>query len=200
MADKECIVVDHPDSPSGGSGLPIRPALPLAARSLRIGEVTDDQLGRTLELTVDRATYRRADEALRLACADWGLHAVTEDAAIALAELVQNAVRHATCVAVSPQGHPRTRTITLVLRRLPALGRLLVGVRDGDPRPPVRRQLTDLARFDPSDPAHLDALEECGRGLWTIEKLADRFGWYPQPPVGKLVWCEFTTPTAPTES
>lgn len=190
----------HRNPPLATGGGPIPPLRPLAAHALRVDVLTDDQLRRTLDLTVDRSVHRRADEALRLACADWGLHTVTDDAAIALAELVQNAVRHATCVALSPRGRPQTRTITLVLRRLPALGRLLVGVRDGDPRPPVRRQLTDLARFDPADPAQLDALEECGRGLWTIEKVADRFGWYPQPPIGKLVWCEFTTPNATSQN
>ncbi len=179
--------------PPSPVGTRIPPLWPCAGRALTPGDATDFASRRTMSLLVDRDTRRRAEQALRLACADWRLERVAEDAAIALGELVQNAIRHATLVPVCADGRPARRVITLILRRLGPAGGLLVGVRDGDPRPPTRRVLPDLTAFDPHDPDQVAALAEDGRGLWTVERLSERFGWYPLPPVGKVVWCELAT-------
>lgn len=151
-------------------------------------------LRRSVIVGVNRATGRLGQAFAERTCAAWGLTAILDDVLIALGELTQNAVRHATCAPVDARGRHQERVIGLGLTFWPGARKLVVTVRDGDPRPPVRRPLADLSTLDLADAGQLDMLEESGRGVWTVEKLADRFGWYPVPPIGKAVWCSFTTP------
>jgi serine/threonine-protein kinase RsbW len=80
-------------------------------------------------------------------------------------ELVGNAVKHATGMAVN-----------LILTR--ADGLLMVVVGDLSPDPPVKRPLNGEAAN--------------GRGLHIVEALSGRWGWLPQEP-GKAVYAVFTT-------
>jgi anti-sigma regulatory factor (Ser/Thr protein kinase) len=146
---------------------------------------------RSISLPVGRDTQRRAADMGALACADWHLEPLRDDLAIALAELVQNAMRHATLAPIDARGVAHIRAIAVVLTHWPDERTLVALVRDRDPRPPVRRPLIDPSTLDLSDPNALAALEESGRGLHTVESVADAFGWYPIPPVGKAVWCSF---------
>lgn len=54
--------------------------------------------------------------------------------------------------------------------------RLHIEVEDGDPTPPVRRDV----RVE----------DERGRGLLIVDRMADDWGWSPIQSGGKRVWCE----------
>jgi anti-sigma regulatory factor (Ser/Thr protein kinase) len=97
---------------------------------------------------------------------DWRLDPLADDVALAVSELVTNAVK----ASASPlhmglsEGH----------------GWLVVAVADAGRGYPVR-----------SCP---DAAAETGRGLAVVEALSDRWGWHPValPGLTKVVWCEWT--------
>ncbi|MFD9685021.1 ATP-binding protein [Kitasatospora sp. NPDC059146] len=91
---------------------------------------------------------------------------VAVDAALLVAELVGNAVRHT--------GQPGW----LLLVRRPDL--LRIEVSDSSPRPPVPRR--------PRGPG-----EPGGHGLLLLDRLALRWGWRRWGP-GKVVWCELRIP------
>ncbi|WP_329583502.1 ATP-binding protein [Kitasatospora sp. NBC_01250] len=93
----------------------------------------------------------------------WGLHPLLEVGELLTAELVANAVRHT-----------GGRTIGLRLLRRP--GWLRVEVRDSS------RALPCLIVAEPG-------LAECGRGLFVVDTLADRWG-ADLLPRGKTVWFE----------
>ncbi len=150
-----------------------------------------DGVQRTVSLPVDRRAQRRAVEFAEAVCADWKLATLTDDVAIAVAELAQNAIRHATLAPIDPRGLAAARALAVVLSCWPRAGMLIALVRDRDPRPPVRRPCPDPTAIDLADPAQLAALTESGRGLHTIESVCADFGWYPIPPIGKAVWCSF---------
>jgi anti-sigma regulatory factor (Ser/Thr protein kinase) len=89
------------------------------------------------------------------------------DLELVASELVANAFLHARA--------PRS----LWLQVLPG-PRVLVAVRDGDPRPPR--------------PRSAGLTETRGRGLRVVAALADRWGTTPDP-WGKAVWAELAVPT-----
>jgi hypothetical protein len=65
---------------------------------------------------------------------------------------------------------------------------VLIEVWDGSTHPPVPAELED------GIPA-LD--QEGGRGLFLVETLSERWGWYPtRNPEGKVTWCEISAPRA----
>ena len=104
---------------------------------------------------------------------EWGLSKNAETAELLLSELVTNAVQGAQAIVSDLP----------VNVRLSANGdRLLIEVWDSNIRPPVSRVV------EGGFPA-LDA--ESGRGLFLVETLSERWGWYPTPnPEGKVTWCE----------
>ena len=91
-------------------------------------------------------------------------HRVRDDAELLVTELVTNAVVHA-----------RSDSIQLSISE-PRPDVLRVDVEDGSPEPPVQ-----------SPPSTLDA--DRGRGMWLVERLAERWGWDPLR-TGKRVWFE----------
>ncbi|MFK4107300.1 ATP-binding protein [Streptomyces sp. NPDC002176] len=92
-----------------------------------------------------------------------------DSAALAVSELVTNAVQHATKTAT-----PGRLALTLRHRRM----RLLVEVADSDTRPPVRS-------------AAVSFTSEGGRGLQLVESMSKEWGYYLPPTGGKVVWCAF---------
>ncbi|MFB6893361.1 ATP-binding protein [Kitasatospora sp. NPDC056327] len=88
------------------------------------------------------------------------------DAVLLVSELVANAVRHT--------GAPGTLLLVRG-RRL-----LRIEVSDSSPRPPWPRRPR----------RHRDT---GGFGLFLVDSLAGRWGWYRQGP-GKVVWCEVRLP------
>nr|WP_161556652.1 ATP-binding protein [Micromonospora acroterricola] len=92
----------------------------------------------------------------------WQVPMLVADTMVLLAsEIIANAVRHG----------PPPRHLELCLRA----DTVRLEVTDSSGVPPVLR--------------HPDVRELGGRGLWLIDTLAARWGWYPRPP-GKVVWSE----------
>ncbi|MGP4085863.1 ATP-binding protein [Streptomyces sp. KR55] len=98
----------------------------------------------------------------------WHLDALIDRAALGVTELLSNVHRHA-----QPD-----KTCTVEIELL--LDRLMVSVRDRDPRLPV------VADADP--------LATCGRGLAMVAAMSESWGVRPDGDQGKVVW--FTLPTA----
>ncbi|WP_409473910.1 ATP-binding protein [Streptomyces sp. HC307] len=98
----------------------------------------------------------------------WHLDALIDQAALGVTELLSNVHRHA-----QPD-----KTCTVEIELL--LDRLMVSVRDRDPRLPV------VADADP--------LATCGRGLAMVAAMSESWGMRPDGDQGKVVW--FTLPTA----
>jgi anti-sigma regulatory factor (Ser/Thr protein kinase) len=104
---------------------------------------------------------------------EWGLSEVAEVAELLLSELVTNAVQ-----ATRANFNHMPVNVRLSANR----DRLLIEVWDGNVQPPV------LPEPENDFPA-LDA--ESGRGLFLVETLSERWGWYPtRNPEGKVTWCE----------
>ena len=61
--------------------------------------------------------------------------------------------------------------------------------------PVERRFPPPVLRAHEDDVPALDA--ESGRGLFLVETLSQRWGWYPtKNPEGKVTWCEISAPHA----
>jgi anti-sigma regulatory factor (Ser/Thr protein kinase) len=104
---------------------------------------------------------------------EWGLSGIAETAELLLSELVTNAVQAARVTY-------RPVNVRLSANR----ARVLIEVWDSNVQPPVPRVLEE-------DVPALDA--EGGRGLFLVETLSERWGWYPtRNPVGKVTWCEIS--------
>ncbi|WP_078504357.1 ATP-binding protein [Streptomyces viridochromogenes] len=100
----------------------------------------------------------------------WHLDALIDRAALGVTELLTNVHQHA-----QPD-----KMCTVEIELL--LDRLMVSVRDHDPRLPVVA--------DANDP---DALATCGRGLAMVAAVSESWGVRPDGDCGKVVW--FTLPT-----
>jgi anti-sigma regulatory factor (Ser/Thr protein kinase) len=104
---------------------------------------------------------------------EWGLSGIAETAELLLSELVTNAVQAARAIVSD---------LPVNIRLSANRDCLLIEVWDGNVQPPVPRVLED-------DFPALDA--ESGRGLFLVETLSERWGWYPmRNPEGKVTWCE----------
>jgi anti-sigma regulatory factor (Ser/Thr protein kinase) len=114
---------------------------------------------------------------------EWGLNGLAESAELLVSELVTN--------AVNASGQPG-QTVSLNLAGNAT--RVLIEVRDADPRPPA-----------PSEPGEPGA-DGTGDGVLLIAALSTNWNWYPtQDPPGKVVWCELAVghsgpPTQPQET
>ena len=104
---------------------------------------------------------------------EWSLSESAETAELLLSELVTNAVQGARAIVSD---------LPVNVRLSANRDRLLIEVWDGNVRPPVARVLVNGF-------PEVDA--ENGRGLFLVEMLSERWGWYPtQNPEGKVTWCE----------
>jgi anti-sigma regulatory factor (Ser/Thr protein kinase) len=115
-------------------------------------------------LPCDPASVSRARSAAHSFLADSHRSGNEDVALLLISELMSNAVVHA-------QG---LRPIDLRLEV--RAERLHIEVEDGDPTPPVRR---DVRLGD-----------DRGRGLLIVDRMADEWGWSPARAGGKRVWCE----------
>lgn len=121
---------------------------------------------RTFDLPADPTASRIGRHHARIACADWGMGAVAEDAVLIASELVANAVDHA-------------RTVS----------RLSLELHGTDLRLEVRD-------FRPGGRLHaqpVDVTAPRGRGLLIIESISQRWG-VTEHPDGKTVWAVLTGP------
>lgn len=100
----------------------------------------------------------------------WHLDALIDRAALGVTELLANVHRHA-----EPD-----KTCTVEIELL--LDRLMVSVRDHDPRLPVVEDV--------------DTLATCGRGLAMVAAVSESWGARPDGESGKVVWFTLPTPTA----
>jgi anti-sigma regulatory factor (Ser/Thr protein kinase) len=101
----------------------------------------------------------------------WRLSRIADTAELLLSELMTNAVQA-----------ERATYLPVNVRLSANHARLLIEVWDGNIRPPLPRDLEN-------DVPALDA--ESGRGLFLVEALSERWGWYPtRNPAGKVTWCE----------
>ncbi|MGW2303652.1 ATP-binding protein [Streptomyces sp. NPDC001809] len=130
----------------------------------------------TLRFTSTARGARLARRLVAVRLDEWGVPFGTpaHDAVVLVAaELATNAVRH---------GHVPGRDFRLSLRLLhgvPTVARIEVGDTRGE-RMPVR-----------PGPRPEEGLADGGRGLLLVERLADRWGWYPRVGApGKTVWAE----------
>jgi anti-sigma regulatory factor (Ser/Thr protein kinase) len=99
---------------------------------------------------------------------EWGLAELSEPAELLVSELVTNAMR-ASQLTEDPS------PIRLWLRSDKNL--VLILVWDGNPRPPVRIDVTEDS--------------ESGRGLLLVEVMSDSWNWYqPEGMNGKIVWAQ----------
>jgi anti-sigma regulatory factor (Ser/Thr protein kinase) len=117
----------------------------------------------------DLQAPRRARAAVRRALIDWRLPALVETVALAVSELVTNALVH---------GLP---PVALTVRR--GAAEVRIGVHDNSPvEPPI------LAVAEHSAEA------VSGRGLGIVVQLADAVGCEQVPDDGKIVYASFRTP------
>jgi anti-sigma regulatory factor (Ser/Thr protein kinase) len=104
---------------------------------------------------------------------EWGFSKVAETAELLLSELVTNAVQAARATVSD---------LPVNVRLSASRDRLLIEVWDSNVQPPLPRVLE--YGFPEVD-------AESGRGLFLVETLSERWGWYPtRNPGGKVTWCE----------
>ncbi|KAB1148235.1 ATP-binding protein [Streptomyces luteolifulvus] len=106
----------------------------------------------------------------------WHLDPLIDRAALGVTELLTNVHRHA-----QPD-----KTCTVEIELL--LDRLMVSVRDHDPRLPV----VDGASAGEDD----DSLSTGGRGLAMVAAVSESWGVRPDGEAGKVVWFTLPTPSA----
>ena len=104
---------------------------------------------------------------------EWAVPVDVDTAELLVSELVTNGLKAAWATHSDPP-------ISLTLS---ASGNVLaIEVWDGNPHPPVLRELDD--GVPPLD-------DESGRGLFLVHALSEKWGWYPTGnPAGKVTWCE----------
>ena len=109
----------------------------------------------------------------QLVILEWGLLVDTDVVQLLVSELVTNSFKAAETLQETPP---------IGFRLSADNGLLLIEVWDGDTAPPLPPNLAGEA---PAPDA------EGGRGLFIVETLSDRWGWYPtRTPAGKVTWCE----------
>lgn len=120
----------------------------------------------------------------------WGLEELDDSIAVAVSEMVTNAMCHnrrPDARTEGPTGDPCAERVQPVLLSLARQDRsvLCVVVDAGCSAPEVR---------EPGE------LAESGRGLHIIECLSDDWGWTVPSPAGKAVWATFSTADSPSRA
>lgn len=104
---------------------------------------------------------------------EWAAPLDIAAAELLVSELVTNGVQASGATGGNPP---------VGLRLSTANGLVLIEVWDGNASPPDPAELED--GIPPLD-------QEAGRGLFLVETLGKRWGWYPtKDPPGKVTWCE----------
>jgi anti-sigma regulatory factor (Ser/Thr protein kinase) len=108
---------------------------------------------------------------------EWAAPVDIAAAELLVSELVTNGVQ-----AAGPTGGKPP----VGLRLSAANGLVLIEVWDGNRKPARASRTRD--GIPPLD-------QEGGRGLFLVETLSERWGWYPtKDPPGKVTWCELSAP------
>ncbi|MGH7866135.1 MAG: ATP-binding protein [Candidatus Dormibacteraceae bacterium] len=101
---------------------------------------------------------------------EWGFNEVSDTAELLVSELITNAT-------YATQAIKQDLPIRFWL--LSDKTQVIISVWDGNPRPPVLRDISEEA--------------ESGRGLVLVDALSDKWDWYPHKSFGgKIVWCEIS--------
>jgi hypothetical protein len=133
-----------------------------------------------------RGTHLRADSPrtahnaralVTAVLADWRILPVLDDAVMCVSELVGNAVEHADQPVI---GGVDDRLISVGVRCW-AGSALFLEIGDYDPRMPTLAENPDSTAVD-------------GRGLFIVDKLADRLWWQRAAHGGKVVYARFHLP------
>jgi Histidine kinase-like ATPase domain len=125
-----------------------------------------------LALTADPQPAKAARRFTRATLSRWGLDPLADDAEVIVAELVANALCHASSAAdVRHPDHSRDRIGLRLFRRA---GEVMCAVLDPSDVAPVLR----APNYE----------TECGRGLQLVDALCDVWGWSPVVGRGKAVW------------
>lgn len=125
-----------------------------------------------LALTPDPQPAKAARRFTRATLSRWGLDPLADDAEVIVAELVANALCHASSAAdVRPPDRSRGRIGLRLFRRA---GEVMCAVLDPSDTAPVLR----APNYE----------TECGRGLQLVDALCDVWGWSPVVGRGKAVW------------
>lgn len=107
----------------------------------------------------------------------WSMEDVADDAALAVCELVTNALRHGL-------RHHAIHPVPVRLLMFRSACALLCMVTDPSNDAPVLREP--------------DYVAETGRGLQVVAGVSRMWGWTPLRPVGKAVWAGFTAEGSPS--
>ncbi|MFF0868252.1 ATP-binding protein [Nonomuraea sp. NPDC003560] len=121
-------------------------------------------------------SVKTARDVTRSTLRGWGLHELSDDAALVVSELVTNAVRYAMYAA-------GRREIELLLMRVSP--HVLLAVADPSDEVPRRKEP--------------DFISENGRGLYIVETYSQCWGWDPLDRGGKAVWALFRAEEGPEE-
>jgi hypothetical protein len=125
-----------------------------------------------LALTPDPQPAKAARRFTRATLSRWGLDPLADDAEVIVAELVANALCHASSAAdVRSPDRSRGRIGLRLFRRA---GEVMCAVLDPSDTAPVLR----APNYE----------TECGRGLQLVDALCDVWGWSPVVGRGKAVW------------
>ena len=125
-----------------------------------------------LALTADPQPAKAARRFTRATLSRWGLDPLADDAEVIVAELVANALCHASSAA--DVRHPDHRRDRIGLRLFRRAGEVMCAVLDPSDVAPVLR----APNYE----------TECGRGLQLVDALCDVWGWSPVVGRGKAVW------------
>jgi len=103
---------------------------------------------------------------------EWGLAALTDDVELIVSELVTNSLK--ATEAMERNAASRRADVPCIELYLysNSEGWLLVQVWDGNPQPPA---------LQVPDADEVQDLQESGRGLFLVEMLSQRWGYYPTP-------------------
>jgi Histidine kinase-like ATPase domain len=108
---------------------------------------------------------------------------LVETARLLVSELTTNAIRHAEPADEPAAFSPLTPVGTVGLMLWLDSARLVLQVQDHDPRPPVVKSVGEDA--------------ENGRGLFLVDGLSSRWGYYYPTPGLKAVWAELSRMQGP---
>lgn len=121
-------------------------------------------------LSPEPASAKEARDFAQATLRGWALEELVEDVAVAVSELVTNALRY------GRTAEDQDWAIRLGLFRRGE--RVLCAVTDPGDRVPAARQP--------------DYVTEAGRGLYVVASLSETWGWAPSDRSGKVVWATFS--------